>query len=71
MPSLLVVVAVAVCCSRIGLHFFPQVITEKVDLIVHGKMSFLFITEYVKIRLQLQIYANVILLMIFIVDHPV
>ena len=45
---------------------------EKVDLIVHGKMSFLFtITEYVKIRFQLQIYDNVILLMIFIVDHPV
>ena len=44
---------------------------EKVDLIVHGKMSFLFTTEYVKIRFQLQIYDNVILLMIFIVDHPV
>ena len=28
---------------------------EKVDLIVHGKMTFLFTTEYVKIRLQLQI----------------
>ena len=28
---------------------------EKVDLIVHVKMSFLFTTEYVKIRLQLQI----------------
>ena len=25
---------------------------EKVDLIMHGKMSFLFTTEYVKIRLQ-------------------
>ena len=30
--------------------------TEKVDLIMHSKMSFLFTTEYaVKIRLQLQI----------------
>ena len=28
---------------------------EKVGLIVHGKMSFLFTTEHVKIRLQLQI----------------
>ena len=28
---------------------------EKVDLIVHGKMSFFFTTEYVKIRIQLQI----------------
>ena len=45
---------------------------EKVDLIVHGKMTFLFTTEYVKIKLQLYKFnANVILLMIFIVDHPV
>ena len=28
---------------------------EKVDLIVHGKMSLFFPTKYVKIRLQLQI----------------
>ena len=27
--------------------------SEKVDLIVHGKMTFLFTTEYVKIGLQL------------------
>ena len=37
---------------------------------MYDKMSFLFFpTKYVKIRLQLQFYANVILLMIFIVDH--
>ena len=30
---------------------------QKVDLIVHGKMTFLFTTEYVKIRLQLQILS--------------
>ena len=36
-PSLLAVVAVAV----LMLKFLPQLNTEKVDLIVHGKMSFL------------------------------
>ena len=30
---------------------------EKVDLIVHDKISFLFTTEYVKVRLQLQIFC--------------
>ena len=35
--------------------FLPQVNSEKVDLIMHGKMTFLFTTEYVKIRFQLQI----------------
>ena len=35
--------------------FLPQVNSEKVDLIVHGIMTFLFTTVYVKIRFQLQI----------------
>ena len=50
----------ASCSSSISAHvdrtlFLPLVNSKKVDLIVHGKMTFLFTTEYVKIRLQLQI----------------
>ena len=60
---LLIVVAVVVLMLQYWTQFLPQVNTEKVDLIVHGKISFLFTTEYaVKIRLQLQIYANITLL---------
>ena len=52
----------ASCSSSSSAHvaveldsILPQVKTEKVDLIVHGKMTFLFTTKYVKIRFQLQI----------------
>ena len=46
MPSLLIVVAVAVLMLQYNWTLFlPQVNTEKVDLIVHGKMSFLFTTR--------------------------
>ena len=38
--------------------FLPQVNSEKVDLIVHGKMTFLFTTEYVKISSSSKCYAN-------------
>ena len=42
MPSLLVVVAVA--SAKVAVNctpFLPQLNTEKMDLIVHGKISFL------------------------------
>ena len=62
MSSLLVVVAAVVLMLQYWTLFLPQLNTEKVDLIVHGKMSYLgcFLPEYaVKIRLQLQILCNV------------
>ena len=56
MPSLLVVVAVSVLMPQLDWTLFlPQLSTEKVDLSVQCKMSFLFTSDYVYIRLQLQI----------------
>ena len=49
MPSLVVIVAVAMLMLQQNRTLFlPQVNSEKVDLILHGKMTFLFTTEYVK-----------------------
>ena len=42
----------------------PQVNSKKVDLIVHGKMTFLFTTEYVKIKTP----APNLMLMVFVND---
>ena len=44
---------------------------EKVDLIIHGNMSFFLPKSMWKLDSSSKFYANVILLMILIVDHPV